>query len=1168
MVGFRKVFTLLLFLLILLSVGGLLGLKAEAQVAGTLSLSSPTFSGFSLLQITVIDKDLSDTEAAVPPPTVTVNGTTVKMFQAVDGSWFGFIRVWCWADTVNTNGVYDPGEPIIIDKDNDGVYDEGELVSGTPPPPGTSLVGITPASPPPQDPVEPGTGETTWTGAFTDITTVEASLGQELTVTYFDVSPVGEVSEKVIFNWVQASIEADRGEYPPDAKAYITVRDQDLNQDPTAIESYAVDPLNGETLLFLDRVRGGATSNIQSGLTLVETGPSTGVFEVQATLSSTNFAFIDVAIFRYEDQHPAVTVKTSASIITHLGLVSFDSDSYSLGRTATISLEEPDGNLDSKTVDTIQVRVWSDSDPTGFDVNLTETEVNSGSFKGTVTFTFEASNPTQGRLQAKGGDTVYVRYFDSSNDVGIAQNVTDTAAIISHTGTISLDRDTYVPGVILYVTVSDPDENLDPDAAETIPYTNYGVSPPWVSIESRYAGALLDGPYGVTCLETGPDTGTFEGRVLLRFTPGEPGDVPKLQVKPGATIKARYHEKMDEWGKERETLVEAKFMTTSGTLSLDASNYPPGCTLHPEGGIVRITVSDPDRNLSSASVEEYPNLLTIDVKTPEGASRPGYPAAVDLLETGPDTGVFEGKHTLSSSVCRGDLVEVTYSDEYDVAGNPRSVKAYARIVTHDAVLTVDKPEVPLLTELTITLVEPDWNFDSQRIDFVEAGAFGTPSGVDVWTTTSGMAGGIQVKLMETEVNSATFTATIMPGQTIPASYGDTLTIRYNDEQGSAGFPAKVEVKVKIRAYTGEVKLDREVYACNDTMTITIYDPDRNVDPEAYDSIDASQVEVKSTSWLTPVNPAQPLAETEANSATFQGTFKLQLFTGQTSPPTPGTIYVYNGDGVTVTYLDPVGASGREEEVSASARVEFTTATITFDKEVYSLEDQALITIQDPDANKNSKLRDEIEVSIISEADPAGIALHLLETSEDSGVFEGFFFYTEAASQGSRLHVNPVDKVTVLYRDETPNPSDVPGYEETGVIKPIWVKRSAYLGLAPQPAMPLTITKPKLLSPEGVPLVSAMEGEQVILQSEVSNVGTREQPFLYIVQIRDFKGRVVFLNFVQGVIPAGKSLPVGVLWIPPKLGTYTVEAFTWESWKKPIPLSPTSEVTVQVAFKPS
>ncbi|RLE78607.1 MAG: hypothetical protein DRJ51_09255, partial [Thermoprotei archaeon] len=112
MVGFRKVFTLLLFLLILLSVGGLLGLKAEAQVAGTLSLSSPTFSGFSLLQITVIDKDLSDTEAAVPPPTVTVNGTTVKMFQAVDGSWFGFIRVWCWADTVNTNGVYDPGEPI------------------------------------------------------------------------------------------------------------------------------------------------------------------------------------------------------------------------------------------------------------------------------------------------------------------------------------------------------------------------------------------------------------------------------------------------------------------------------------------------------------------------------------------------------------------------------------------------------------------------------------------------------------------------------------------------------------------------------------------------------------------------------------------------------------------------------------------------------------------------------------------------------------------------------------------------------------------------------------------------------------------------------------------------------------------------------------------------
>jgi hypothetical protein len=1165
---FRRNAAFLLILTLLLSVGSLLTPEVEAQTVGTVSVSSTVFSGFSLIQITIVDADISATDVPIAAPTVTVNGTNVKMYQATDGSWFGFIRVWCWADTVNVNNKYDVGEPIIIDLDNDGVYDSGELVSGVAPPVGTALVGEMPDSPPQQDTAQIGAGETTWTGVFTDVTSVSASIGQQLTITYFDASPADQISEIVTFNWVQASISTDRDEYPPDAKAYITVEDQDLNQDPTAAESYTVDPINGQTLLFIDRTRGTTTTNIQSGVTLTETGPNTGIFEASVTLSSADFAFLDIAVFRYEDQHPQTTVKTSANIITYLGLVSFDADSYSVGETATITLDEKDKNLDAEVLDTAQVKVWSDTDTAGFNITLTETDIDSGSFTGTVTFILEASQPAQNKLQVKSGDLVYVRYQDASNDVGIAQNVMDTATIVSYSGTISLDKTTYVPGVILYVTVSDPDENLDPDTAETIPHTNYPATVPWVSIESRYGGTILDGPYGVTCIETGSDTGTFEGRVVLQFTAGQAGDIPKLQVKPGATIKARYRDKMDEWGRESEVLAEAKFMTTSGVLTLNADSYPPGCTLHTNGGTVRITVSDPDRNVSSASVEEYTNLLTVDVKAPDGTSRAGYPLNVNMIETDIDTGIFTAKHTLSNNVQRGDLVEVTYNDEYDAGGNPRSLKAYASIITHDGILTVDKSEVPLLTELTITLTEPDWNFDSEQIDVVEAGAFGTLSGVDVWTTTSGTAGGVQIKLVETETNSGVFTATIMPGQTVPASYDDTLTIRYNDEQDSTGSPVKVEKRVKIKAYTGEISLDKDVYACNDEMVIIITDPDRNIDPEAYDSINAGEVKVKSTSWLTPVNPAHALVEIEVNSGIFEVKFRLQLYAGQTTPPAPGTIYVYNGDGVTVIYVDPKSAEGEEVEVSISAKVEFTTATITLDKDVYTLEDTAVVSVEDPDANRHPTLRDQVNISVFSEADPAGIAVGLIETSEDSGIFQGSFFFTEGGSQGSYLHVNSIDKITLRYEDETPNPVDVPDYEQTKTIKPIKVEISAYFGAAPQPEMPLTVTEPQLLTPEGLPLISAEQGESVILQSEVSNTGPRDQPFLYIVQIKDSEGRVIFLNFVQGVMPAGESVPLGIQWVPEKFGTYIVEVFTWESWDKPTPLSPEAELKVYVAFKPA
>ena len=255
--------------------------KTQAQTQGTLTLSSTVFSGFSVIQITVSDPDISDTTAPIAPPNVTANGVSVKMYQATDGTWFGYIRVWCWADTVAANGAYDPGEPIIIDKNNNGQYDDGELVSGVAPAPGTALVGITPANPPVQDPPEAGTGETTWTGAFTDITTVDVNLGQQITIIYHDNNPAVQVSDVAVFDYTQATISTDRDEYPPGAKAYITIEDQDLNQDPTQAESYTVDPINGQVLLHVDRTRAGTTTqDVYSNIQLVETGPNTGVFEL------------------------------------------------------------------------------------------------------------------------------------------------------------------------------------------------------------------------------------------------------------------------------------------------------------------------------------------------------------------------------------------------------------------------------------------------------------------------------------------------------------------------------------------------------------------------------------------------------------------------------------------------------------------------------------------------------------------------------------------------------------------------------------------------------------------------------------------------------------------------------------------------------------------------
>ncbi len=1157
--------TILLTILLLSSLASLC-IDAGAQEV-SLTVSSAQFSGFSIIEITIDDEDIKHEDADMP--FVTINGTQIKMYQATDGTWFGYVRVWSWCDR-DEDKTYDAGEPIVIDVNGNGVYDEGvDIVKEGSPNDGENLWGIMPENPPQQE-EHLGAGEVLWDdNDMTSVTSVGADVdhGAELTVTYH--KDAEQYEAHVVYDWFEGSISIDRDEYPPNAKAYITVEDQDLNQDPTKAETYTVDPITGAVLLHVDRTRAGVTQqDIYSGLQLVETGPNDGVFEAQQILSKNDFQIEDVAIFRYEDQHPDVTVKDSANIATHMGAVAFDQDSYRIGGTAEITLTDPDLNLDSRVAEQAEVKVWSDTDQNGFNLTLDETEVDSGEFTGNVSFILGNSEPQNRRLQVSSGDLVYVLYEDESDEVGLPADIVDTASIVSYTGTVSLDRDLYVPGAIVYITVWDPDENLDPEEAEVISYTEGKVT-----VESWWGGQRRDGPHRVTCIETGEDTSTFEGKVYLQFEAGEENEgIPRLQVKSGAIIKVKYYDELDEWGREKVILAEARFQTHTGTLSLNSDFYPPCCTLHPNtGGTVRIEVVDPDLNVNPNSVDIYEatdQVLSLDVKDSEGNSRPNYPIWLRLIETEADSGIFMAEHALSNVVERNDLVEVTYQDEYDESGNPRETKACARVLTHTGTLSVDKSETHLFTELTITVTDPDWNFDREKIDVIPPGNVGDWSGVDVWSTTTGEAGGLQIELTETDVDTGVFEATIIVGQTIQAAYGDTLTIRYNDEQDASGIGSRVKVEVAVKAYTGEVSLDKEVYSCNDVMTITVKDPDMNIDPEAVDYIPASRVQVKSSSWLQAVNPDGPLIETEADSGIFQGTFRLLLYTGQTGEPEDGTIYVYNGDGVVVTYLDPLNEEGEEDfPVTASAKVEFTTGTISFDKEYYVLEDKAVITVEDPDANKNPLALDVIEVSVFSEADPAGIRLTLIETSQDSGVFQASFNFTEDISHGSYLHVNPIDQIKARYVDETPNPSDVPNYEETGAIEPVKVEASVCFGAPPQPEMPLEISKPQLVDEEGNPLVSAELGEPVLVSTEVTNTGPRDQSFLYIVQIKDAEGKVVFLSFIQGVIPAGKSVPASILWTPQQFGTFTVEAYTWKSWENATPLSPGAQTTIQVAFKP-
>jgi hypothetical protein len=112
-----------------------------------------------------------------------------------------------------------------------------------------------------------------------------------------------------------------------------------------------------------------------------------------------------------------------------------------MGSTATLTLIDPDLNVDSLTAETVNrdmtpetwdagfVYVYSTSDSTGSGILMVETGANTGVFTGTFTLdtsTTQANSPT---IQVTPGDTVTCLYRDAADASGAIQDVAVTAVV-------------------------------------------------------------------------------------------------------------------------------------------------------------------------------------------------------------------------------------------------------------------------------------------------------------------------------------------------------------------------------------------------------------------------------------------------------------------------------------------------------------------------------------------------------------------------------------------------------------------------------------------------------------------------------------------------------------------------------------------------------------------
>ena len=79
--------------------------------------------------------------------------------------------------------------------------------------------------------------------------------------------------------------------------------------------------------------------------------------------------------------------------------------------------------------------------------------------------------------------------------------------------------------------------------------------------------------------------------------------------------------------------------------------------------------------------------------------------------------------------------------------------------------------------------------------------------------------------------------------------------------------------------------------------------------------------------------------------------------------------------------------------------------------------------------------------------------------------------------------------------------------------------------------------------------------QIQITGDVTNVQNIEQPFIFIIQIRDQKDSVVHLSWVGGALFPLQTLSPAISWIPVNSGKHIIQIFVWDSLINADPLSP-------------
>ncbi len=371
---------------------------------------------------------------------------------------------------------------------------------------------------------------------------------------------------------------------------------------------------------------------------------------------------------------------------------------------------------------------------------------------------------------------------------------------IEPNASVTIDKAVYGPSQLVYVSILDPNFNLDRGVVENIDLTQIVSGHPIVEVVIRQPsegtvtlsavdGSLKDrnGNAITKAIESGPNTAMFEFEIVLPDN-----------IEPNSSVTILYQDPYalktgPETSGSSVNNVMARLDTDKDEVSL--------------GNDLTIILLEPDANLDSRSIDEIPFsaiLISSDNfdETPldEVIDMTGVRTSYSSLrETAFNSGVFKVTlESINSKLAdRNSQIRITFFDDTSPGSGPIRIEKAVSVVPGKISISFDKNEYSPFDQVKIELVAQSFNSDRNKIDVLE--------GKVVMSTSSGLS--FYPTMTETGTSTGIFVGKVELTADHNEKEGDLLVKQGESIRLSAGIFPGIDVTAFARISTPESSME-------------------------------------------------------------------------------------------------------------------------------------------------------------------------------------------------------------------------------------------------------------------------------------------------------------------------------------------------------------------------